>query len=107
MRKTLAACLLFLAACQPTPVPTRPPVVVNHPTWPTPITTYKFDWKVIQVGDKVYVGLEYDQSVEFRVFLEDVKRYIQDSNNVICFYRESLKEMRCYQQKSVDTKEHK
>lgn len=75
----------------------------QHPVWPTPITTYNFDWKVLIEGEKVYVGLEYDQSVEFRVFLEDVKRYMKESNSMICFYREDLKESRCYQQKVVDT----
>jgi hypothetical protein len=63
---------------------------------------YNFDWKVILQDEKVYVGLEYDQSVEFRVFLEDMRRYIKESNGVICFYRDDVKEPRCYQQKVVD-----
>lgn len=102
MRKIIILCVALLCGCQHTDVPVQPPVVVNHPSWPAPIVPYKFDWKVIQVDDKVYVGLEYDQSIEFRIFMEDIKRYIKDSNDVICFYRDSLKEVRCYQQKSVD-----
>lgn len=95
-------CLVFLCSCA-----TKEKVVQSetliHPTWPTPINPYTFNWKVIPVDDKVYVGLEYAESLEFRIFLEDVKRYVKESNSMICFYREDLKEKRCFFLKTVDT----
>lgn len=100
---TALACVVLTSCASNVQTPSAVVNTQQHPVWPTPVLPYKFDWKVLLEGDKVYVGLEYDQSVEFRVFLEDVKRYMKESNSVICFYREDLKESRCYQQKSVDT----
>lgn len=95
---------VFLIGCKTTEQAPNTPAVINHPTWPTPILPYTFQWKVIQVEDEVYVGLEYNQSLEFRVFLEDLKRYIKESNSLICFYREDLKESRCFTLNPVDKK---
>jgi hypothetical protein len=87
---------LTLTACGTTTQIVEAPKTINHPEWPTPVMPYKFDWKVITVDDEVYVGLEYNQSVEFRVFMEDIKRYIKESNGMICFYRTDLLEQRCF-----------
>lgn len=104
MQKIIA--LLFaaflLVGCELTPTPKPAPAATIHPSWPLPVMPYKFDWKVIVLNEtEVYVALEYDQSVEFRVFLEDIKRYIEESNGMICFYRKEIKEPKCY--KAVDT----
>lgn len=73
----------------------QPTDVTIHPDWPAPVSPYRFDWVVIVDGEKVLVGLDYNQSLDFRVFLEDMNRYIRESNSIICSYREDLKEKRC------------
>lgn len=88
-----ALALSFLVGCQ-----TQPPVksdVVIHPDWPQSIQSYQFDWTVVEVDGKIVVGLEYDDSLEFRLLLEDIKRYIKDTTAMICFYRKDLQELRC------------
>lgn len=85
---------IFLSACVHTPV-TPPQKTIIHPSWPTPVSPYKFDWMVVVDEDKPIVGLEYNQSVDFRLFMEDMKRYIKEQNQIICYYRPELKESRC------------
>lgn len=82
--------VLLLGAC--TNVPERPLV---DPSWPTPIAEYKAEWKVIVVDGKAFVGMPFDESQEFRIWLDDIGRYVKDSNGVICFYREHLNEAKC------------
>jgi hypothetical protein len=87
---------------------TKPPVetapVIVHQARPAPIQRYDFRWHVVPTEDKgVIVGLEYNDSLEFRLFLEDVYRYNRDTNELLCFYRKDLNEDMC--KKSVDTSE--
>lgn len=92
-----ALALSFLVGCQ-----TQPPVksdVAIHPDWPHPIQAYAFDWRVVEVDGKIIVGLEYNDNLEFRLLLEDVKRYVKDTNSMICFYRGDLKELKCADKK--------
>lgn len=90
---------LFLAGCITTPEKV-PSERIIHPEMPAPVQPYRFDWKVVVIDDKTaIVGLGYDDSIEFRIFLEDVKRYIKETNAVLCQYREDLKEPRCVKEK--------
>lgn len=95
MRKQLIAAALALAltAC----VSTKPAQqqTVFHPEWPSPIQPYQFDWIVVESNGTVVVGLEYNESLEFRLMLEDLKRYVKDTNDMVCFYRKDLEELRC------------
>ena len=65
------------------------------PSWPDAVEQYQGDWKVLTVDDKLYVALPYNEFTKFTVFLGDVKRYMTDSNQVICYYRAHLKEQKC------------
>lgn len=88
----VALVLAFLLGCQRQIVNSD---VVIHPDWPQSIQSYQFDWTVVEVDGKIVVGLEYDDSLEFRLLLEDIKRYMKDTTAMICFYRKDLQELRC------------
>ena len=64
--------------------------MVVEPDFPKPIQPYRFNWKVVVISGKPVVGLDYDESLNFRLFLEDINRYIKESNNIICFYRKQI-----------------
>lgn len=95
----ILALSLLLSGCMWNDKPTdatQPRTTIVHPSWPVTVQPYRFDWRVVVINDEeVLVGLSYDQSLDFRLFLEDVKRYMGESNRVICYYREELKESRC------------
>lgn len=93
MQKIITICFLFLFGCSP--IQPKQETII-HPEWPKPIQPYSFDWKVVVIDNKTaIIGLDYDQSLEFRLFLEDYKRYTKESNEIICFYRKSLNDKRC------------
>lgn len=96
MRKIiLTLSFLFLVACVHNPPIQQPKEIIIHPTLPNSISSYRFDWVVVVDQDKPIVGLEYNQSIDFRLFMEDMKRYIKEQNEIICYYRVDLKESRC------------
>lgn len=78
---------IFLAGCEFLPFTEKS--TVYHPPMPRQISVYNVDWKVIVIDDVPYVALTYEDSLEFRIFLEDVHRYIIESNAVLCFYNKS------------------
>lgn len=89
-KKTIMiACVLAMFGCS-NKVPHD-----SHPALPDPISPYTFHWKVIPLEDHVYVGLTYDESLRLKVLMEDMTRYMRDSNAVMCFYRKELNEFRC------------
>lgn len=99
MRKLIYALFtaLILTGCAATPpkIVTEPKRII-HPELPAPVSDYKFDWQVVVIDDThVVIGLEYDQSIDFKIFLEEIKRYIGESNVILCSYRKDLKEPRC------------
>ena len=69
--------------------------ILVHPELPSPILDYNMKWHVHVIGEKVYVALGYNDSIEFRKLLEDMKRYIVESNHLLCYYRKDLKEDIC------------
>lgn len=93
----LAVLLVVVSGCTQAPVKTiSEPKRIIHPELPAPVSSYAFEWKVVVIDDKnVVIGLSYDQSIDFKIFLEDVKRYISESNVILCSYRKDLKENRC------------
>lgn len=89
-KKTIMiACALAMFGCA------NEPPSMSHPALPAPISPYTFHWKVIPLEDHVYVGLTYDESLRLKVLMEDMTRYMRDSNAVMCFYRNELNEFRC------------
>lgn len=72
-----------------------PKDLLVDPSWPRQVKKVDVDWVVLENNDKAYVALSYPDSLLLRVWLEDIKRYIMDSNNMICYYRTHLKEPKC------------
>ena len=95
MYTLIVALLLTGCAAKPNKIPTEPKRII-HPEMPTPVGDYKFDWQVVVIDEKtVVIGLEYDQSIDFKIFLEEIKRYIGESNVILCSYRKDLNERGC------------
>mgnify|MGYP001175442926 CR=1 FL=1 len=93
-------CVLLLGSLIIYGCSTKPPVVIYDvpkvdPVWPEQITPVNIKWKVVNVNDKPYVGTSYQESLQFRIWMEDVYRYIKDANSMICFYRTHLNEQKC------------
>jgi type IV pilus biogenesis protein CpaD/CtpE len=93
IRKTLAVLTVVLMTGCTSPSPDVTTHV--HPSWPDPISKYDGKWQVKVIDGKPWVGMEFGDSQEFRVWLNDVSRYIKDANGMICYYRKDLKEPRC------------
>lgn len=80
---------------------------LSHPELPNPVQPYRFDFYVIteeNVEDfvnqeNVFVAIQYEETLEFRKFLEDMKRFMLEANGVICYYRDDLKEAFCDNQR--------
>ncbi|BBC78291.1 Rz-like spanin [Escherichia phage EcS1] len=93
--KSLAICLsIFLVGCSQS-VPELQPVQRVDPSWPDPIKPWTGQWQVKVIDGVAFVGMPYNESQEFRVWLNDVNRYVKDANGVICYYRAPLKEVKC------------
>jgi hypothetical protein len=95
---------IFLFGCSSTPNVTFDKNF-SHPELPNPVEPYKFNFFVITednidkfAGQDVFVAIEYKQTLEFRKFLEDMKRFMLEANGVICYYREDLQETFCKNQ---------
>lgn len=90
-----AVCLsVLLSGCsQALPEP-HPPITI-HPSWPDPIKTYDGKWEVKVIDGKAWVGMPFQESQKYRSWMDDIGRYVHDSNGVICYYRSELKEPRC------------
>lgn len=66
-----------------------------HPSMPKPVVGFKPKFDVIVIDDVSYVTMSYKDSQDLRVFMNDMFRYIKESNELLCFYRHELKEIRC------------
>lgn len=77
-------------------VPVEVTKSVYHPNRPSPVEPFSPKWKVIvDENGKSFVSMSYSDSVRYRIWLEDVKRYIQSQNSIICGYRTDLNESEC------------
>ena len=93
--KLLVVCLislLFGCAQRAPEVSDTKPV---HPSWPDKIKPWEGHWEVKVIDSKAWVGMSFEDSQEFRIWLNDVSRYVKDANGMICYYRSDLKEQRC------------
>ncbi|AWD91978.1 Rz-like spanin [Enterobacteria phage vB_EcoM_IME341] len=66
-----------------------------HPSWPQPIAEHNVKWQVKVIDGKAWVGMPFEDSQEHRIWLNDVKRYVQDQKSMLCYYRSGLKEEKC------------
>lgn len=66
-----------------------------HPLWPESIVEYNQKWQVKVIDGNPWVGMPFEDSQEFRIWLNDVKRYVHDQKTMICYYRSGLKEEKC------------
>lgn len=69
--------------------------VINHPSWPSPITERKFNVKVVVAEGHLFVGMNFEDNIEYQIYQEDVLRYLKDIKAMVCFYRANLKEKEC------------
>lgn len=91
--KKLIIPIMLLTGCASV-VPTSPEVPKIHPQWPAPVSPIDVNWKVInQEGPQV--ALSYKESQDLRIWLEDVKRYLQQMKTMVCYYRVELNEPKC------------
>ena len=66
-----------------------------HPSWPQSIAEHSVKWQVKVIDGKAWVGMPFEDSQEHRIWLNDVKRYVQDQKSMLCYYRSGLKEGKC------------
>jgi len=98
---------VILSGCASTPPDISFNETFSHPELPNPVQPYKFDFYVVTEDNveefinqpKVFVAIEYQQTLDFRQFLEDMKRFMLEANGVICYYRKDLKEQFCTNQR--------
>lgn len=122
-RAIILSSVLLLSGCSLFSEP-EPEVITNteyvekpliHPEMPRPVDAFKPNWMVITketIAEKpdnfVAQGLEWDQGQDYRIWLEDVSRYIQQLQSVVCSYRNELDEEICqrYKQKQGEDNEN-
>lgn len=96
MKRLIAAvCLsLTLVGCSQALPEVKPAPRVDA-TWPDPIKEYQAEWQVREIDGQKWVGMPFVEFQDFRIWTNDILRYVQQSNNVICYYRSPLKETKC------------
>ncbi|QPI13889.1 outer membrane lipoprotein Rz1 [Serratia phage 4S] len=88
--KYLIGLVLLLTACAP-----KVDTHAVDPSWPAPIMPYQAKWEVHVINGVPFVGMPFDESQKFRIFMDDTVRYVKDANDVICYYRSHLEEPKC------------
>jgi hypothetical protein len=108
--RLIILCIIIVVCAGVSGCSSTPDITFNenfsHPELPNPVQPYTFDFKVITNENKdekieegqVYLAIDYNDSLQFRQFLEDMKRYMLESNQLICYYREELQEQFCLNQ---------
>lgn len=91
--KKLVLLALLLTGCASAPVVEEKQV--HHVAYPDPIVDFNKQWEVKVINDVPYVGMKYDDFLDFETWLIDVKRYIKDQTSMICYYRTDLHEEKC------------
>lgn len=94
-RMISAVCLsLALVGCSQALPEVKPAPRVDA-TWPDPIKEYQAEWQVHEIDGQKWVGMPFTEFQDFRIWTNDILRYVQQSNNMICYYRAPLKEPKC------------
>lgn len=81
----LISSLFLLGSCASTSevTPVAPPK-------PDKVISYVPTVHVIEYEGVVYVAMTYEESQLFRIWLNDLKRYMQDQKDIICYYEGCL-----------------
>ena len=106
----------FLTGCITTTerVYTETEEIIYHPPRPAPVRNYVVPWVVItdetileEPNGSVFVGLEYNNSLTYREWLESIDVYVQKTNQLLCGYRKELNEEMCkkYLPKEIESVE--
>lgn len=94
MRWSIIAILFLIVGCS-----TQPDNAVNsafiHPERPMPVNSPVVSFRVHTVGDGQEVSVSKDDALELGKYLIDIRRYIEQNNTVLCFYRKELVEPQC------------
>lgn len=91
MYKTLIP-LLFVVGCSTTATTEYITPPVYHPPLPYPYEVCDVSWEVIEVDNNAKVALSYNDNVKLAVCIGDMERYISQLVNVVCHYRQCIKE---------------
>lgn len=92
MKHLIIPIMLLTGCTSVVPAPQEVPKI--HPQWPAPVQSLDVKWKVIN-KDGPQVALSYKESQGLRIWLEDVKRYLQQMKTMVCYYRVDLNEPKC------------
>ena len=92
----------LLAGCNST-APVKQETPILHPTWPDQIRPWTGKWQVKVIDGQAWVGMPFEESQNFRGWLNDVMRYVKDANGTICYYRHDLKEPKCGPANRIDS----
>lgn len=75
MRIFILVLFIFMVGCSKS--------ALIHPTKPKPINTYDSNFFI----DNGNVCMSTDEFLEFRLWLEDIKRYTTDMNDILDYYQ--------------------
>lgn len=95
MRLIIILLFIFITGCQSTIQTEYVEKPVYHPNRPIPVQTYVPKWEVIIINDQPLIGMTYDESINYRLWLERILAYLSKQNEIICSYRKELKEIEC------------
>ena len=71
------------------------PIPEIHPNRPEPISNLQVNLKVIQAHGGKFISLRWQDYLNLSDWLVDVKEHIEETNVLLCHYRDELKEPEC------------
>lgn len=79
---------------------------ITHPSRPLPVQKVYIKWEVMDQDGEPYVALKYEDSLEFRKFLNDIERVLKTYGEMLCYYRKKLKEPVCMKEPPHENNEN-
>ena len=61
-----------------------------------PVEPPAVQFMILNVGDKVYVGLTWEDYLALAEFMTDINEFLESENILLCHYREEMNEPRCH-----------
>lgn len=94
---TMMIVISLLYGCS---TPPKKEIVVDqiptlHPSLPEPVVPRKVKFEVVSEGDQSYVRMDLNNYKRLGIYMEDMLRYIRNTNGVVCHYRHDLNEDFC------------
>lgn len=84
LKLLLISLILTLSACASDPVVIEKSKPVAP--MPTPLATYNSSWLVKEVDGKPFVGMEYNEFMLYKMWSNDLFRYVHDLKSLVCYY---------------------